>query len=669
MCGICGIAGRDTRRPPVHLGRLRAMTDVIRHRGPDEDGLHVEPGVALGMRRLSVIDLAGSHQPVTTEDGGVRAVFNGEIYNFAELRRDLIARGHRLATNGDAEPIVHLYEQYGVDFAAPPARDVRHRPVGRPAPPARARPRPHGRQAAVLGADAGRPRVRLRGQVADRRRPRSRPQLDPLAAELFLAHGFVPGPRTLFAGVNKLPPASVLVWEDGRLVDEHTYWDPYVDGEDRPQPELRRGHGAAARAAARGDRHADGRRRAARRDAQRRPRLEPDHRDHGRALHAARPDVLDRLRRGRRLQRARRRAARGRAARDRPSRADDERGRPPGPARRGAVAHGGARRRRLLPGLPAAQPAGARDRDRGPLRAGRRRAARRLPQARDRRARHQSPPRAGRPAARGGSCRSDRAGGLDARARDRSRDHGRPGRAPARDEPGRPVARARRAARPGLHAPGRRGRDRRPWSAGSSGRVPAQPARRDAPPRHAPRARGQHAPVLRQDVDGDVARGPGPVHGPQARRVLHAPAGLPPRLPRAPQGDPQAREPRPGRGRDHRQAQARVLPLGARRLARRPSRRARERDAARRARARARPVSRRRGRAPDPRAPAARRARRAASACSACCCSSAGSGSSSTARRRGSRPTSRSPSPREHGRRSGPQRRRRHPQRGATSPS
>ena len=130
------------------------MTDVIRHRGPDEDGLHVEPGVALGMRRLSVIDLAGSHQPVTTEDGGVRAVFNGEIYNFAELRRDLIARGHRLATNGDAEPIVHLYEQYGVDFAAPPARDVRHRPLGRAAPPARARPRPHGRQAAVLGADA-----------------------------------------------------------------------------------------------------------------------------------------------------------------------------------------------------------------------------------------------------------------------------------------------------------------------------------------------------------------------------------------------------------------------------------------------------------------------------------------------------------------------------------
>ena len=234
MCGICGIAGRDTRRPPVHLGRLRAMTDVIRHRGPDEDGLHVEPGVALGMRRLSVIDLAGSHQPVTTEDGGVRAVFNGEIYNFAELRRDLTARGHRIATNGDAEPIVHLYEQYGVDFPrhlrgmfgialwdAPRRRLVlaRDRMGGKPL---------YWAQTPDGLAFASEVKSLIAGGLVEA-------QLDPLAAELFLAHGFVPGPRTLFAGVNKLPPASVLVWEDGRLVDEHAYWDPYLDGEERPR--------------------------------------------------------------------------------------------------------------------------------------------------------------------------------------------------------------------------------------------------------------------------------------------------------------------------------------------------------------------------------------------------------------------------------------------------
>jgi asparagine synthase (glutamine-hydrolysing) len=233
MCGICGIAGRDTSRPPVHLGRLKAMTDVISHRGPDEDGLHVEPGVALGMRRLSVIDLAGSHQPVTTEDGGVRAVFNGEIYNFAELRRDLIARGHRLATNGDAEPIVHLYEQYGVDFAkhlrgmfgialwdGPRRRLVlaRDRMGVKPMYWARTR------DGLAFASEV---KSLIAGGLIEA-------QLDPLAAELFLAHGFVPGPRTLFAGVNKLPPATVLVWEDGRLVDEHTYWDPYTDGDERP---------------------------------------------------------------------------------------------------------------------------------------------------------------------------------------------------------------------------------------------------------------------------------------------------------------------------------------------------------------------------------------------------------------------------------------------------
>jgi asparagine synthase (glutamine-hydrolysing) len=209
------------------------MTDVIRHRGPDEDGLHVEPGVALGMRRLSVIDLAGSHQPVATEDGGVRAIFNGEIYNFAELRRDLISRGHRLATMGDAEPIVHLYEQYGVDFArhlrgmfgialwdAPRRRLVlaRDRMGVKPL---------YWAQTPDGLAFASEVKSLIAGGLVEA-------ELDPLAAELFLAHGFVPGPRTLFAGVSKLPPASVLVWEDGRLVDEHTYWDPYVDGEERP---------------------------------------------------------------------------------------------------------------------------------------------------------------------------------------------------------------------------------------------------------------------------------------------------------------------------------------------------------------------------------------------------------------------------------------------------
>src|SRR5271154_5866133 len=111
MCGICGVAGRDPRVPALNVETLRAMTDAIEHRGPDDEGLHVEPGVALGMRRLSVIDVAGSPQPVMSEDGSIQAVFNGEIYNFGSLREDLAHRGHRLRTAGDGETIVHLYEE------------------------------------------------------------------------------------------------------------------------------------------------------------------------------------------------------------------------------------------------------------------------------------------------------------------------------------------------------------------------------------------------------------------------------------------------------------------------------------------------------------------------------------------------------------------------------
>ncbi len=117
MCGICGIAMRRDSAPTIEEERLRAMTDALVHRGPDERGTHREHGVALGMRRLSIIDVGGSHQPIASEDGAVRAVYNGEIYNYRELRERLRRDGHRLATEGDGEVVVHLYEQYGLDFA------------------------------------------------------------------------------------------------------------------------------------------------------------------------------------------------------------------------------------------------------------------------------------------------------------------------------------------------------------------------------------------------------------------------------------------------------------------------------------------------------------------------------------------------------------------------
>jgi len=111
VCGIAGILSQ-TGRPP-RVDEVRAMCAAIVHRGPDDEGLYVTDEVGLGMRRLSIIDLATGHQPIENEDGSIRVVFNGEIYNFADLRRDLVARGHRFSTATDTETIVHLYEEHG----------------------------------------------------------------------------------------------------------------------------------------------------------------------------------------------------------------------------------------------------------------------------------------------------------------------------------------------------------------------------------------------------------------------------------------------------------------------------------------------------------------------------------------------------------------------------
>src|SRR4051812_18210002 len=118
MCGIAGFADVESHSP--HSGRAEAdfdlvhrMCEVIRHRGPDDEGLHVETGVGLGMRRLSIIDLSTGHQPIHNEDKTVWLVFNGEIYNYRALRTELQAAGHQFYTASDTEVIVHAYEQWG----------------------------------------------------------------------------------------------------------------------------------------------------------------------------------------------------------------------------------------------------------------------------------------------------------------------------------------------------------------------------------------------------------------------------------------------------------------------------------------------------------------------------------------------------------------------------
>ncbi len=226
MCGIAGIAAADPRCVPLEPEALAAMTAAIEHRGPDEDGHLLEPGVALGMRRLSVIDPAGSPQPVANEDGEVTAVFNGEIYNFRELRAELEARGHRFATRGDGETIVHLYEELGPRFVerlrgmfAIALWDRSRRRLVLARDRMGVKPLYVAESAAGI-AFASEVKSLLAGGLV-------RPRLDPAGAELFMAWGYVPGPLTLFEGVRKLDPASYLVFEDGRVVEEGEYWNPW----------------------------------------------------------------------------------------------------------------------------------------------------------------------------------------------------------------------------------------------------------------------------------------------------------------------------------------------------------------------------------------------------------------------------------------------------------
>src|SRR5712664_3595087 len=114
MCGIAGVVGS---RADSRL--VREMCAQIRHRGPDSDGFYLRPGVALGMRRLSIIDLATGDQPIHNETREIWTVFNGELYNFQTVRKDLEARGHRFYTNGDTELLVHCYEEYGQGLCTP----------------------------------------------------------------------------------------------------------------------------------------------------------------------------------------------------------------------------------------------------------------------------------------------------------------------------------------------------------------------------------------------------------------------------------------------------------------------------------------------------------------------------------------------------------------------
>ena len=236
MCGIAGILYADRDRP-VDPVVLAAMGDAIAHRGPDAEGFLVEPGIGLAHRRLSIIDLDGGDQPIGNEDGSVQVVFNGEIYNFRELRRDLESRGHRFRTRSDTEVLVHLYEEHGdrlVDrlrgmfaFALWDRRRgrlllARDRVGIKPLYVYRdAEKLLFGSEIKALLAYPGLPRA-----------------VDPAAVEDFLAFGMVPGPGSIFRGIEKLPPAHVLAADPGAFSQEYRrYWALRFEPDERPGPE------------------------------------------------------------------------------------------------------------------------------------------------------------------------------------------------------------------------------------------------------------------------------------------------------------------------------------------------------------------------------------------------------------------------------------------------
>jgi asparagine synthase (glutamine-hydrolysing) len=222
MCGIAGIVGaRDDNR--IDYDVIHRMCQTLIHRGPDDEGVFVKDGTGLGMRRLSIIDLAGGHQPVFNEDRTAWVVFNGEIYNFRELRRELEHQGHRFHTHTDTEVIVHLYEDMGADCVnklrgmfAFALFDERRRCL------LLARDR-LGKKPMHYALSGGRLLFgsEIKAILA------AAPELSAVNSKALLQYfyfGYIPDPATAFLGIQKLPPGHLLEFERGE-VRVRQYWD------------------------------------------------------------------------------------------------------------------------------------------------------------------------------------------------------------------------------------------------------------------------------------------------------------------------------------------------------------------------------------------------------------------------------------------------------------
>src|SRR5947199_4828689 len=221
---MCGIAGQFNfqRREPVERETIVRMARSIAHRGPDDDGYFFDGPVGLGFRRLSIIDLAGGHQPMSDAEETVWIIFNGEIYNYKELRAELQSKGHRFRTNSDTEVIIHGYKQWGTDvfnhlngmfglaiWDVPNQRLV----VARDA---------MGIKLIYYKIDNGKLAFgsEIRPILATQD---SKPEVDPIALNLFLRFRYTPSPLTIFQGIRKLAPGTMLVIETGECREKRWY--------------------------------------------------------------------------------------------------------------------------------------------------------------------------------------------------------------------------------------------------------------------------------------------------------------------------------------------------------------------------------------------------------------------------------------------------------------
>jgi asparagine synthase (glutamine-hydrolysing) len=232
MCGIFGILNLDGS--PAERAALQAMARVSVHRGPDDEGFHIDGACGIGMRRLSIIDLAGGHQPLSNADGSLVVVCNGEIYNFRELRRELEALGHRFATGSDSETLLHGYAQWGdgvvqrlngmFGFALWDARKKRL-VIGRDR---------LGIKPLYIYRDAR--RIAFASEAkALLALPGVEAAVEPSALHGYLNLGYVAAPASLFKDITKLPPATLLTIERGR-VEQTRYWRiPHAMERDVPE--------------------------------------------------------------------------------------------------------------------------------------------------------------------------------------------------------------------------------------------------------------------------------------------------------------------------------------------------------------------------------------------------------------------------------------------------